>query len=985
MLVAVILGLAGWLLFRSRSALDPEQALDAARAALSAEDFSRAIERAEQAAADPRLASSACEIAGEAAFKAHRYDDAVAWYLRLADRQAQAGEPPYGWYFAGEVWRAAGRLNEACSLYRRFVTVAPANPAVRERLGFLLSAAGHRWDAVPHFAVLVQGGGARFEELALFADPERPVEQRPYLERAAKQAPRDFLVRVGLAAHDVWEGQIPDARTSLEELAREYPESAVVRALLGETLVAEPDERLLAWYHDLQPDHFRNPDLHYLCGLHSRRRGDAKMAARCFWEAIRLAPLHRRATFQLGQALRVLEHPAATAVEARGRDLAHLTQWLDEALATRGNAERPWQEITATLERLGRIWEAGAWGVLARERFPAAEWPSILLARVAPQLRPDLPLVVIDRDPGRALDLSSWPDFAPAAVPQRAVEAASGEEPPQATIRFDDSSNVIDFVYHNGADPATPGARLFEQTGGGAVVIDYDRDGRPDLFFPQGGNWPTGRTEPDPPGEFIDRLFRNGLPARPVDVTSHALPSDRGFGQGAASGDFNNDGFPDLYIANVGRNQLLLNNGDGTFGDITMISGLGESDWTASCAIADLNSDGYPDLFDVNYLTGPGVYERICGGKSCSPDAFPGVPDRLWIAQGDGRFSLVPPPAPEVDGKGLGLIVFREAGRSLPSLFIANDQVPNFLLRNEPASGEGAIRWRDEAFVGGVAFNQDGLAMASMGIAADDADGDGRLDFYVSTFKDESSMLLIQDADGQFVDRANPAGLWTATWPYVGWGTQFLDADRDGAVDLVGVNGHVDDYRDQGGDYQMRSLFFHNRGHGRFAVPPDESLGPFFAKKRLGRGLARLDWDGDGLMDFAVSNIGDVASLVLNRTSGAGHWISVRLVATMGERDAFGTEVEVVSGTDRRVRQLVAGDGYMASNERLLQTGLGAGGGPVAVRIRWTSGRVDEVVDVPVDGVLEVVEGRGAAIWCGDGNRLRSLRVNGGDPPLDRR
>ena len=190
---------------------------------------------------------------------------------------------------------------------------------------------------------------------------------------------------------------------------------------------------------------------------------------------------------------------------------------------------------------------------------------------------------------------------------------------------------------------------------------------------------------------------------------------DRGFGQGASSGDFDNDGFPDLYVGNVGRNQLLHNNGDGTFTDVTDVAGLTATDWTTSCVIVDLNADGNPDLYDVNYVTGPQVYERICQGKGCSPSAFAGAPDHLLLSRGDGSFELIEPAAPEVDGKGLGIVAFDLHERGRPSLFVANDQVPNFLLRNLATGDRHNVRLEDEAFISGVAFNQDGLAMASMG------------------------------------------------------------------------------------------------------------------------------------------------------------------------------------------------------------------------------------------------------------------------------
>ena len=243
------------------------------------------------------------------------------------------------------------------------------------------------------------------------------------------------------------------------------------------------------------------------------------------------------------------------------------------------------------------------------------------------------------------------------------------------------------------------------------------------------------------------------------------------------------------------------------------------------------------------------------------------------------------------------------------------------------------MRLEDEAFIRGVAYNQDGLAMASMGIAADDIDGDGRLDFYVTTFKDESSMLFLQDSPGLFVDSATTAGFRSATMPFVGWGTQCLDSDRDGFPDIVGVNGHIDDYRDEGGEFHMRPQFF-----------------------RLGRGLSRLDWNRDGLMDFAVSNVGHRASLVMNVTQGAGHFINVRLTALQGGRDAIGSSIEVHTPDRTWKKQLVAGDGYMASNERLVQFGLGDATTVHKLIVHWPSGTTSTLRDLPADMTIELIE-----------------------------
>ncbi len=967
----------GWLLLVGcgKEPAPRKPSLSEAKAALARGDLQRAERLAVEIPIESPDRMAALAIAGEAANKNGRVDVAVEHYLALAKRQQQLREAPLGLFYAAEACRGAGRLSNAEEFYRQFLTFVPDNALTHERMAFVTSASGRRWEAVPHYFFLVRSGTAELEELVLFADLDRPLEQRPFLEDCAKKSPADSLVQLGLAAHCLWEGQTTEALPRLRAFVAAVPEIVAAQAMLGELLVNQTDEEFVAWHSRLSPQVESDPDIHCVRGLWARKHDQPQIAARCFWQAIRLAPTHRRATFQLGQVLRSLHHPACAMIEARSKQLIQLTQLMDQVLRTESQHDEPFRGSALLLEQMGRIWEAGAWGVVARRQFPAAEWPRELLQRIAGQLNSDLPLVTDRENLALRFDLSKFPQF-DSLVSQRGPAAPLQLEARRdAAIHFEEMKPGPDFIYLNGNDLATPGARMFEQTGGGVAVLDYDLDHWPDLYFTQGGVWRTGQSEPDPPGPFTDRLFRNAEGGAAIDVTEAAGLVDRGFGQGASSGDFDNDGFPDLYVGNVGRNQLLHNNGDGTFTDVTDIAGLTPADWTTSCVIVDLNADGNPDLYDVNYVTGPQVYERICQGKGCSPSSFAGAADRLLLSRGDGSFELIEPAAPEVDGKGLGIVAFDLHERGRPSLFVANDQVPNFLLRNHATEDRHNVRLEDEAFISGVAFNQDGLAMASMGIAADDVDGDGRLDFYVSTFKDEASMLLLQDSSGLFVEGGSTAGLRPATWPFVGWGTQFLDADRDGRPDIVGVNGHVDDYRKEGGEWQMRPQFFRNVGSSRFEQLPAVQIGSFFDQKRLGRGLSRLDWNRDGLMDFVVSNVGDRASLVLNTTTRAGQFIAVRLVAQDRARDAIGSVIDVRAGDHQWSKQLVAGDGYMASNERWIQFGLGDASDVAELTVHWPSGSKTTVQSLPVGCTLELIESTSHGILRSGPTDSRVIKV----------
>jgi tetratricopeptide (TPR) repeat protein len=963
---AVALGLGGALalivISSGRSWLSPdvpaEELLVQARLALEQRDYDRAESLASRIERGTPVWRSGQIVAGEAATRAGRHDAALVRYAAIP--RDGSPEAVLAAFAAGELYRDGGQLTKAVHEYAYVLEHEPDHALAHERMAFLLGATARRWEALPHFLFLVRSRNWTLDSLALLGDLERPLEQGAYLRTCAEKAPHDVLVALGLAGDAVAQGRAAEARHRLEDVIRRAPHLLAAQAMLGELLLDAEQARLLQWHAALPRDADDYADIWLVRGLWARRQGALRVAARCFWETVRRIPTHRRGNYHLGQVLIALGETSGEEFAARSGQLFELTSLLDRVLSTRGRDQSALRRVMELTEDVGRVWEAGAWATTAARLFPQARWPQMALERLSRQLHDGTPHTLASANLALKYDFSAFAShealFREAGA--AATTVASGQ--PAAAIRFEEVALEagVEFVYDNAADPSTPGARQFEQTGGGVAVLDFDVDGWPDLYFTQGAAWTHGAPQPTPSPETIDRLYQNVGGGSFVDATVSSGLGDHGFGQGCAAGDFDNDGFADLYVANFGRNSLWHNNGDGTFSDITEASGLEGQEWTASCVLVDLNADGCADLYDVNYLTGPRIHELICNGRACSPKVFDGAPDHVHLSRGDGTFRSLSDATPREDSKGLGVVAAVIGERGRPCLFIANDQVPNFLLRSQPTADPLDIRFRDEGFVSGVAFNESGLAMAGMGIAADDADGDGRIDFFVTNFKDESNTLYLQDAEGLFVDATNAAGLRAPSWPFVGWGTQFLDADLDGNPDLVVTNGHVDDYRDDGGEYHMRPQFFRNTGGGRFLELSAGEIGPYFGRKHLGRGLARLDWNGDGRMDFAVANIGEPAALVTNASAGVGRFLSVRLHARTTARDAIGTAIEITAGPRHWTKQLVAGDGYMASNERVLQFGLGPAASVSRIRITWPSGATSEFRDLPVDRTVDAVEGR---------------------------
>lgn len=949
-----------WHIWFDRS---PEQLLALAQSAVLKNEFDAAEKLILQIPRDDPLWAKGQLLAAEAATRSERFSDAIGYYQAIP-QDSESGLTAL--VMLGELYRTTGQLSLAVNSFQQVVQFDAAHEAARTRLAFLLGATGQRWALTPHYMALIQQSAWTLEVLVLLADQERPHEQGEFLAECVGRSPNDSFVRLGLAAQTVYEGRTSEGQRQLQELVDQAPELIAAQALLGEILVSGDESVFLEWNATLAASADANPDIWFVRGLWCRRQGELKSAARCFWEAISRAPGHRRATYQLGQSLESLGEAPAREFLARASALSELTQTLDVVLRSAGRDERAMRKATEILQSVGRNWEAWAWATTANEQFPEADWPKQVLADVAPQLQDEVSQTLASADLARRHDYSKFP------LPQNwhsRVPTVASSAVSSASIQFDDeaAASGIRFRYVNGdVDLDHPGARMFEQTGGGVAVIDFDADGSPDLFYPQGCAWPLGSPVPAPVGELTDRLFHNIDGKNFADVSEHAGILDQGFGQGIAVGDIDNDGFPDLYVANIGGNRLYQNNGDGTFSDITESSGLKLTDWTTSCLIADLNQDGHPDLFDVNYVDGPKVFELICDGYGCSPKNFDGVSDRLLISRGDGTFDHIAGATPDKDSKGMGVVAIALADQPRPSLFISNDQVPNYFLKNSPAGSPTGIRLENEAFFTGLAYNEDGLAMACMGIAVGDADGNGLLDLYVTNFRDESNTLYLQDTAGLFVDSTKGAGLTGPSVPYVGWGTQFLDADLDGREDIVVVNGHVDDYRGQQKGYHMPAQFFRNTGHGRFAELNAKSLGSFFSKKYLGRGLARLDWNLDGRMDFAVSNMNEAATLATNRTEKSGGFLNVRLRATKSARDAIGAVVRVRTKAAEHRKQLIGGDGFMASNERIVQFGLADAQQIQKVSIEWPSGGSTTLEELPVNVTLDIVEDAPTAtLWRG--------------------
>lgn len=958
--------------------------LAAAKRSLAAGRFSAAGESAAAVLAQQPDQAEALLIAGEVASRRGDLPAALAYYQRLPD----SDEPGVvmGRCAAADLALHLGGWQQAEQGFRQVLQTAPDQPLALTRLAYLLTLEGRGRLAVPFRLRLIAQGDASSDNLAFLADRERlapfPTEFLPDDEDQA-----EWQALLGLAAAALEEQEDERCQMLLDRVLAKAPECPEALVMQGQLLLAISPERFAEWRRPAPPALGELAEFWHISGRWLQSRREFSAAARAFWETLRRQPEHRGAHDGLAQTLAALGRTE----DAKYFSERHLQLDGFVSLVLRTRVDPQNKELlrrcAESSEQLGRLWETYGWCRLGLASDPSFEWAARTARRIQPRLRPGLPQTIDEANPALRIDLSDLPlaewrqlaQMAPAGRNQNAPEPATraaataqtvqvaparvaGRAAPRAAsaIAFEEVARSvgIDFIYQNGHDPQTPGPRMFEFSGGGCAVLDYDGDGFPDLYLTQGCTWPpqTDQTQ------YLDRLFRNGANGTFDDATKRARIEENRFSQGVAVGDFNQDGFPDLYIANIGGNRLLTNQGDGTFADVTEAAGVAGDAWTTSCLMADVNGDGLPDLYDVNYVMSADVFERTCSfgdrPRLCGPKNFEPQPDRLWLSLGDGRFADVSREsgADVAGGNGFGIVAADFDGSGKLNLFVANDQDANFYFVNQTRERGGPLVLDEQGALVGLAFDGRGRAQACMGVAAGDANRDGRLDLFVTNFYRETNTLYLADEYGFFRDATAATGLAQPSYDRLGFGAQFLDADLDGWEDLVVVNGHIDDRTSEGVPYAMRPQLFVNEG-GRFRERSNDA-GAYFSRPSLGRALAKIDWNRDGREDLVATNLETPAALLTNITPHAGYFLCVELRGVASGRDAIGASVRVSAGDETWWRQLTAGDGYQASNERRLVFGLGPHDTAELLTVQWPAGGTETFRDLHANACYRIVEGR---------------------------
>ena len=533
----------------------------------------------------------------------------------------------------------------------------------------------------------------------------------------------------------------------------------------------------------------------------------------------------------------------------------------------------------------------------------------------------------------------------------------------------------LDFVHFNGATGRFAYPEILPP---GVALFDYDNDGDLDVYVVQGHMLEPGgdpRTSLIPPHDakpLTGRLFRNDLQVRAdgtrelhfTDVTAASGIHADQYGLGVAAADVDNDGWVDLLLTNFGTNQLLHNNGDGTFTDVSARSGIqGEPGVAVSAAFLDYDRDGWLDLYvgyNVNYTLN---HDRTCPNMSgardyCPPQIYGGRPDRLYRNLGNGTFADVSAKAlvGGTFGPALGVATADFNGDGWIDIYVANDGEPNLLWINQR---DGTFK--ETALLAGVALNAEGKAKASMGVDAGDFDGDGSEDLVMTELTGQGANLYVNDGSGRFRDASAPSSLGALTLPFTGWGTSWFDFDNDGWLDLLMVNGTIIAHEartDQPFPYDQRKLLLRNLGSGRFENVTDRA-GAAFTLSESGRGAAFGDIDNDGDVDVVVGNDAGRLRLLVNNIGNRNHWLGLRMIGPRG-RDMLGARVAVIRSDGSTIWRRVRSDGsYGSANDPRVLVGLGQSAAPPKVQVRWPSGRLEEWSDVAIDRWITLKEGSG--------------------------
>ncbi len=904
--------------------------------------------------------------------------------LQMVDR-IELSDPEFGlkshrdsakWCFdAKEFVKAEARGHRIIARY-------PDDAESIKTLATNLDLQGRRYEASRLDQHLVRLGKFDLMILILAVDTAKPINSDDVVMKIIEDKPSQARMRSSLAFGKLYEKSPEEAEALFREVLAIDGAPAACYAGLGQSLIGqEKFDEIPEWLNRANVLELEAlPSYWQVLGLALQHSEHFDEAIYCLTKSVELDPFDYIAVGPLSQCLLAAGH--------RQESIAAESMFAETQLTnrnvnyTRDGFRRPeWMlQIADALESHGRSVEGIAWRELcelasdkdpirieklqvARRQLASSTQARSLFSKTnfawsSDSLKkPDLvALLVSDASKNRSLDNGN------SNVSSETV----------AALRWTNVAQElgIQFQYNNGDDAKTIGMQTYQSNGAGAAAIDFDRDGWCDIYILQGGGDPRFPESNQPCA-----LVRNLAGTRFTDVATLARVTNIAYGQGAAAGDWDQDGFTDLFVLNFGQNRLYRNMGDGTFEQVDvpeMKRDIAQYPvWSVSGAIADINGDHLPDLVEVNYSSGIEVITHLCYSQQklpqvCRPTEFPASKDYIYLSDGQGAFHVANDDwnLGLDDGRGLGVIVGNLDSTNGNDIYIANDMSANNLLISSPDPSKlHRFTLTDEAIRRGCAVDNQGKPQASMGVACADIDRNGTLDLFMTNFIEEYNALYLQTRSHFFQDASRRYRLIDPKKANLGFGTQLNDLDLDGWHDIFLVNGHVDDYRATGQPFQMKPQVFLQRA-GVFVDSSAQVAGEFFQSESLGRCLGTIDFNRDGKLDFFATHLDKPFALLRNDSRLDGSWIMIDIVGTRSEREAIGAEVKVQCGDQSWTHQRLAGNGFECTNEPFVFLGLGKVNQIDQLELHWPSGSVTTLHDLKPNRRYHIVEELGSEfVW----------------------
>jgi len=880
----------------------------------------------------------------------------------------------------GQEYMNLGRPFDSIRVMEAAVQAYPEVVDYRMKLVGLQLAVGLEFESQKHLQWLVQRGHGGLNLLIVLSDLSRPQTVESTCKYALKTYGDDLRPNYSLARLPAYHSEWNKVEELLKPVVKRHPDFAPGQALYGRALnELQRTSELSRWQKTLPADIENQPQYWLTMGAIAEQNGNLRMASRAYWNAVSLDENSGEALLKLSVSLSQLDKPEdARRLSERAAGITTLRDGVDSLLSWKSNSQSDAVNIARGLEALGRRWEATAWLQAAfRMNQNVQQDLDEIYKSVRSSLTGATPWQIPEFAVAKKIDLSEYPK--PIWLEAGSAGATVSDLPDELELRFSDQAAQRQLVHTCRLSTLAKegsGLTIYQSGAGGVAVLDFDLDGWPDLCLTStDGNPMKDDSSPN-------RLFRN-REGMFLDVTGASAAGGRGFTQGIAVGDYDADGFPDLFIANIGRNQLLRNNGDGTFRDVTDETALVDGVWTSSAALADLDGDGLTDLFQLGYCETGKSLKQLCVDaelkepRSCAPLAFAAQQDHVWRGTPEGGYENVTAKwlGQHEAGRGLGMVVGALDNRPGVDVYVANDMTANhyWSLSDNATAGrstegekttaprviEEEFKLSEQASIRGLAVNERSLSQASMGIAAGDVDQDGDLDFLLTHFSGDYNTYYEQVASGMWADRSKRVGMIEPSQQMLGYGTQWIDADNDGTPELVVANGDIDDFTHRDRLFRQPAQLFRRQANGSWLQMQSKPLGEYFESDHLGRAVAKLDANRDQKPDLVITHLFEPVALLVNESKTDNSQCRFFCVGTEAGRDAIGTRITLHQPGVSRVGHLLAGDGFQCSNERCVSFGLGQQQAISEVVVDWPNGIRESFGQHQLSGDYLVVQGSG--------------------------